>query len=345
MDARSANVLFGDVKGYSSLDDGQLRTFAEIVLPMAAQRIRQFKYFHVNTWGDGIIVAAEEILELARIAVELRDLFENLDWNRYGLPPLDIRLSVHHGEYFRGEDPFTQAGLLTGRSIILAARIEPITTPGKIWITEAAAVMLREAERARSPMHFATDEIGIIALPKGAGEERLFLLRRAKEAELSDDDRTGILDASRIRRELSSSKLLESADAARFEVCVGVAVRDGEVLVVRRNRDKSGLEWMFPSGKKLPVDDEKYVVVKEVKQETGISCLCLDKIADVECHPLTGARCHFYHLQPLDDGPPSNLDPEENADARYIPISEISKFIPQHLSADVAVFLEGKLGR
>jgi 8-oxo-dGTP pyrophosphatase MutT (NUDIX family)/class 3 adenylate cyclase len=338
VEARTANVLFGDVKGYSGLDNEQLKTFAETILPLAAQRIQNYKYFHVNTWGDGIIVASEEILETARIGMELRDLFENLDWNRYNLPPLDIRLSMHHGEYFQGKDPFTAAGLLTGRSIILAARIEPITTPGRIWITEAAAVMLREAERATQP-HFATDEIGPIALPKGAGEERLFLLRRCKEAPLSDEEREGILTASRIRRG-SGRDRSDAEESAEFAVCVGVAVRDGQVLLVRRNRDQSHLTWMFPSGKKLPVDDEKYVVVKEVKQETGISCLCLEKIVDVECHPVTHARCHFYHLRPLDDIAPQNLDPEENAEARYVPIADIKNFIPDHLTSEVAAFLE-----
>jgi class 3 adenylate cyclase/8-oxo-dGTP pyrophosphatase MutT (NUDIX family) len=347
VETRSANVLFGDVKGYSALDNRQLRTFAETILPLAAKRIEHYSYFHVNTWGDGIIVASEDILDAATIAVELRDLFENLDWNRHSLPPLDIRLSLHHGEYYKGVDPFTNGGLLTGRSIILAARIEPITTPGRIWITEAAAVMLRDAERGDDRSHFAADEIGPIALPKGAGEETLFLLRRCREAPLSQEERDSILAASRIRRGRAQSKASDATDAgegADFEVCIGVVVNEGKVLLVRRNRDRSGLEWMFPSGKKLSVDDEKYVVVKEVKQETGVSCVCLEKIADVECHPLTGARCHFYHLRPLDAIPPRNLDVEENADARYVPVGEVSKFITQHLTPEVAAFLAEQQG-
>lgn len=340
METRSANVLFGDVKGYSALNNNQLRVFAETILPMAADRIKRFDYFHVNTWGDGIIVASESIQECACIAVELRDLFEYLDWERYNLPPLDVRLSIHHGEYFKGVDPFTDAGLLTGRSIILAARIEPITTPGRIWITQAAAVILGDAERGSKLKHFAADEIGPIELPKGAGEENLFLLRRAKDPCLSEEEREDILNASRMRREMAQSKAQGLTDAGAFEVCVGIVIHDGQVLLVRRNRDNSGLHWMFPSGKKLPVDDEKYVVVKEVKQETGISCVCLEKIVDVTSHPLTGARCHFYHLRPLDAMPPRNLDPEENAETRYVPVRDIAQFITQHLTPEVAAFLE-----
>lgn len=337
MQTQSANVLFGDIKGYSGLDENQLRRFAEDILPMAAQRISNFEFFHVNTWGDGIIIASDSVQEIARISVELRDFFSHQDWNKFDLPPLDIRLSVHHGEFRKGIDPFTQGGLLSGRSIILAARIEPITMPGRIWITETAALMLRQAEKGAKAPHFAADEIGVISLPKGAGEEKIFLLRRAKEAALSDEERSEILSASQRRRDGTEGKQAVTGD--QFEVCIGIVVHQGNVLMVRRNPDDTGLGWMFPSGKRRPVDDKKYVVVKEVKQETGISCICLEKIADVDCHPLTGALCHFYHLRPLDDAEPHNVDAIENLEVRYVPVGEVPKLIGEHLTPDVAAFL------
>ena len=342
MNLQNANVLFGDVKGYSSLTNQQLKTFAETILPLAAQVVQQFDTIHVNTWGDGIVVATESVVDIAEIAVNLRDLFTGCNWDRYGLPPLDIRLSVHHGEYHRGTDPFTSNGLLSGRTIILAARIEPITLPGRIWMTETAAIMLRDAQSDKPSPFFATDEIGEVVLPKAAGLEKVFHLRRQKEIALTEAERTSVLDASGAPRDRAASS--GDADAGpQVEVCIGIVTRDEEVLVVKRNQDSSQLGWMFPSGKKLAVDDERFVVVKEVQQETGISCLFREKIALVEKHPLTGAKCHFFHLQPLNDTQPQNVDAVENAEVKFIPISQIEELIPKHLTPEVADFLRRRV--
>lgn len=330
MDVVNANILVGDVKGYSSLNDQQLFIFASKVLPLAARRVQDYAKLHVNTWGDGIIIATSAIEDIAAIALELRDFFKTFDWEREGLTRLDIRLSVHHGEYHCGKDAFTERGLISGRSVILAARIEPVVQPGDIWITQVAALALQQAHSGRKEPIYAVDEIGMVCLAKGAGDLPISLLRRSSDSGLSEARRKAVLDASNARRR----------GEATFEACVGVAVKDSQVLLVRRLRNDKGLEWMFPSAKKLPLDDERHVIVKEVFQETGLRCRCIDKITIVDQHPLTGARCHYFHLSPLDDTLPSNNDPEENADARYVAIAEAKELIGDGLTPEIARFLD-----
>lgn len=338
MQRRSTNILFADVKGYSSLNDPQLRAFATEVLPRAAEALTGHACHHVNTWGDGLVVAADGIRDIATIALKLRDVFSNFDWENVHLPPLNIRLSIHHGEYYQGEDPFTKGGLVTGRSVIRAARIEPVTKPGMIWVTEAVSVAIRDDQKGSTQQLFATDRIGEVHLAKDAGPEEIFSLRRNTEPALPEQTRDTILEEAR-KRIAPPSNAVNHAE--RFEACIGVVTRGDQVLLVRRQRDQSELKWMFPAAKKQPLDNDEYIVVREVRRETGVECTLASRITTLDCHPLTGAKCHFFHLHAVDDREPKNLDIEENAEARYVPIAAVTKFIPEHLTAAVAEFLKG----
>lgn len=331
------NILFADVKGYSSLTERQLLVFAEDILPQAAEKLRGHDCHHVNTWGDGLVVATSAVRSIASIALDLRDLFENLDWEDHQLPPLSIRISIHHGEYYKGTDPFTQGGLVTGKTIIRAARIEPVAKPGMIWITEAVEVALRDEQKDRRQALFAADHVGDIELAKSAGSERIFSLRRRNDPPLDERDREEILRENARR---SGSTQAPPANAAQmFEACLAIVRRNDEVLLVRRQRDQTELDWGFPAAKKQPLDNEQHIVVREVRRETGIDCTLAAKIATVDCHPLTGARCHYFLLAPVNDDAPRNLDAEENADVRYVPIADLEKYIPRHLNEEVVNLL------
>jgi class 3 adenylate cyclase/ADP-ribose pyrophosphatase YjhB (NUDIX family) len=334
---KSTNILFADVKGYSSLNENQLLAFAQQVLPRAAEQLTDHECHHVNTWGDGLVVAVSSVRSIAAIALGLRDLFERLDWEDYHLPPLSIRISIHHGEYYQGEDPFTKGGLVTGRTIIRAARIEPVAKPGMIWVTEAVEVALRDDQKGRANPRFATDLVGDVELAKGAGTERIFSLRRHNDATLATDVRDEIL-AENAKRSGTTPKSGGNA-VENFEACLGVVIRRDEVLLVRRQLDQTELSWGFPAAKKQPLDNEQHIVVREVRRETGVDCTLREKIATLECHSLTGAKCHYYHLTPVNDAEPENRDNEENADARYVLISDLEKYIPQHLNPEVAQYL------
>lgn len=331
------NILFADVKGYSSLTERQLLAFAEKILPRAAEKLSAHDCHHVNTWGDGLVVATSAVRSIACIALDLRDLFENLDWEDFHLPPLSIRISIHHGEYYQGVDPFTQGGLVTGRTIIRAARIEPVAKPGMIWITEAVEVALRDEQRGRQKALFATDPVGNIELAKAAGSETIFSLRRHSDPPLDEAVRDEILRENAKRS--GSSQKPQTNTVQAFEACLGIVRRNDEVLLVRRQRDQTELVWGFPAAKKQPLDNEQHIVVREVRRETGIDCTLAAKIGTIECHPLTGAKCHYFLLTPLSDVEPLNLDTEENADVKYVPIADLEKYIPRHLNEEVVGLL------
>ncbi|WKA29761.1 NUDIX domain-containing protein [Bradyrhizobium roseum] len=343
----TANILFADVKGYSALKDTHMKTFAEVILLAIAKRLYGISIKHANTWGDGIVIVCDKIEDVCESAVHLKDLFQGFNWKRHDLPKLDIRISIHHGEYLEGDDAFTGRPTFCGRTVVTAARIEPVTPPGKIWMTVQAANMLKQHMNGEDNPYFAIDSVGEIKLPKKYGSIEICTLRRFSEPPLSDQDLKEIREAERMRlklggvvdrdsdiRELVSGNQIES-----YGIVIGVVVNRREVLLVKRRDRSEGLDWMFPSGKKWPNQDEISVIEKEVLEEAGITCGVMRKIAQVEDHPKTHFRCSYFHLEPGENTTIVNGDTRENEEVKWVSIPEALAKIGSDINPDVARFL------
>jgi class 3 adenylate cyclase len=176
-----ATVLFLDVAGYSSMVGAQLITFFSKITPRLATIISKVAFIDVNTWGDGIIIVAEDPYALAHIALDLRDFFRNQDWAGYQLPEaLNARISLHTGRIFVGRDPIRNirnTDGVVGTEVNLAARIEPIVRPGEIWVSEQVKVLIKTDKDKKVKFH----PLGSTALAKKFGTENLFVLLRADE--------------------------------------------------------------------------------------------------------------------------------------------------------------------
>ena len=334
----TANILFADVKGYSVLSDEQMRNFAHHVMEELSVRLRNIEIKEKNTWGDGIVVICEKIEDLCEAALVMKETFQSFNWKKIGLPRLDIRISIHHGQYLEGGDPFTGRGTFCGRSVVMAARIEPVTPPGKIWMTAPAVAMLNGVLNGDDGDLFAIDHVGDITLPKKYGKMDISTLRRVSDPKLSADELAKIREADSMRLERDNEDS-QREEAKGFGVVVGVVIDGGKVLLVKRNDNSEGLVWMFPSGKKWPTADEMSVIEKEVMQETGIICGTVEKIARVEKHPLTGFTCTYYSLAPNDEVEPWNEDPLENAEVEWVPIPEAIGRIGTSINSEVRAFL------
>lgn len=173
-------ILFTDVRGYSQLTNEESAVFHGWVLPMLADRLGRDAWSYANTWGDAIVFTIDAARTAANLALEMRDFFRVRDWEDVGLPPLEVRISVHRGEHFVGKDPFTGRQAPFGPALTLAARIEPVVTPGEVWITEDVALGVRRADSGQRS-RFMTEEVGEIELAKGFRTERLYALRRVTD--------------------------------------------------------------------------------------------------------------------------------------------------------------------
>jgi Adenylate and Guanylate cyclase catalytic domain len=172
-------LLFADVKGFSRLTDEQLLRFVERVLgPFGAVLDRHdADICHRNSWGDGIYVVLSDAAAAAACALDLQTAMHDVDLVAAGLPAdLALRLGAHVGPVFAVHDPVTHGRTFSGTHVSRTARIEPVTPPGVVYVTEAfaAALVLQGRE------DLACDYVGHMPAAKDFGRLRMYRLRHRR---------------------------------------------------------------------------------------------------------------------------------------------------------------------
>ncbi|MFF5445453.1 NUDIX hydrolase [Streptomyces sp. NPDC012888] len=110
-----------------------------------------------------------------------------------------------------------------------------------------------------------------------------------------------------------------------LRVAIAVVLRGADVLLVQR-RDGGELHWQFPAGVVKPGAETAAVAVRETRAETGVHCTVRQPLGS-RLHPATGVQADYVlcdHLM----GEPANLDPAENAEAAFVPVASLTRFIP-----------------
>jgi class 3 adenylate cyclase len=171
-------MLFADIRGFSKLSDDDLASFASQVLGTIARVLDRHKSSieYRNTWGDAIYVVLTGIGEAAACALELQEALGDIDLASVGLPShLALRLAAHFGPVLAMWDPVLDEMTFVGSQVNRTARIEPVTPPGAVYVTEhfAAALVLERTGR------FVCDYVGHMPAAKDFGRLRMYRLRRS----------------------------------------------------------------------------------------------------------------------------------------------------------------------
>lgn len=167
-------MLFGDVKGFSKLTESQIPAFVTHVLGGLGGVLAKYgdSVLYRNTWGDGLFVVLRDALVAARCALELQTAMEAIDLNAHGLPDtLSLRLGGHFGPVFETMDPVQHVMNYFGAHVSRTARIEPVTPPGEVFVTEQFAARL-----ALEPGGYACDYVGQVPAAKSYGTMRMYHL-------------------------------------------------------------------------------------------------------------------------------------------------------------------------
>jgi hypothetical protein len=170
-------LLFGDIRGFSKLTDEQLPRFNEHVMTAFAgvlERHRAAVCFK-NTWGDGLFVVLTDAVSAAACAIDLQDAMRGVDLAASRLPThLALRLSGHLGPVYPIRDPVRDASGFIGSHVSRAARIEPVTPAGAIYVTEpfCAALTLRRSG-------YVCQYVGHMPMAKNYGPLRAYHLSPA----------------------------------------------------------------------------------------------------------------------------------------------------------------------
>ena len=170
-------LLFTDFPGFSKLSESALPAFWADVMRAAGAVLDRHgpQVLSRNTWGDAIHAVLATASGAAELALDLQSALAAADTSRLGIVgTAQMRISLHFGPVFRGVDPVTGVHGFYGSEVSRAARVEPVTPPGSVYVSEpVAAVLALEA-----PERYACAFVGTVALPKGFGAFPLYALRR-----------------------------------------------------------------------------------------------------------------------------------------------------------------------
>jgi hypothetical protein len=173
---RFAGVIFADFAGFSRLPDAELPVFWAHFMRAIGARLAPLgpRLLLRRTWGDALHLVLTDALATAEAACAIQACLEELHPSLPGaLADLELRLAAHYAPVFAGRDPVEDAGTYFGTQLSFTARIEPVTPPGMIFVTEAFAAQLA----LEAPDRFVLEYAGEIRLAKGYAQSRLFSLR------------------------------------------------------------------------------------------------------------------------------------------------------------------------
>lgn len=172
-------VLFADLHGFSRLRDEQFRLYVDEVLGSLGAVLDDHgeAVRWRNCWGDAIAAVFTNVAEAADCALGLHEALARIDLEALGLPQnLRLRIGAHAGPVIAITDPITLRPTYWGRELTRAARIEPRTPEGEVYVTDAFAALLSlEAKDS-----FATEYVGRVTTAKEFETIPMYQLRRRR---------------------------------------------------------------------------------------------------------------------------------------------------------------------
>jgi hypothetical protein len=184
---RARALVFGDVKGFSSIAEARHPAFLRVVIGGFADALAALGagVEYAETAGDGLYVVLSDVVLAARACRALHRVVAPERLRAAGLPErLALRLSAHVGPVFRGRDRVIGRERFFGKEVIRTSRIEPVTPPGETYVTEQFAAALRCA----AGDYYACEYVGDQPMAKEFGKCRMYSLRDAGDRPAAPPD-------------------------------------------------------------------------------------------------------------------------------------------------------------
>lgn len=170
-------MIFTDFPGFSRLPEAVLPAFWEEVMDRIAAVLDRYpdEVCYRNTWGDALFAVVTTPAAAAGVALDLAASLAAIDHVRLGVPAgTTMRVGAHFGSIYQAHDPVAGRMAFYGTEVSLAARIEPVTPPGSVYVTAPLAAMLALEPDGR----FHTGYVGRVELAKGYGSFPMYRLSR-----------------------------------------------------------------------------------------------------------------------------------------------------------------------
>ena len=175
-------IVIADVVGFGTLQEGEVALFSLTLLKQCFSAAESRGTRYCNTWGDAIVAYFESVDNALDYALEFCDLFRNKNWQQTPddtfSSALSVRVALHAADVFISSDSKVPGGTIFGTQISLTARIEPVTQPNEVFVSEAAYAILAAHRRT----NVAFRNMGRITLPKEGRDEVIYWARRKGES-------------------------------------------------------------------------------------------------------------------------------------------------------------------
>lgn len=176
-------IIFSDLKGFSKLTPQKQQRYIDIhVGKLGVSLADYFKLAKVrNTWGDAIMAVFEDGQDAANFMLAYRRMTAEL------LSQIDLqpRIAGHYGEITVFFDPLLEQFNTISDEVNIAARIEPITRPGEIFVSKEFKKAYDKDYGGECNVKF--ERLGIMPLAKGFAQHELFrLIGGEEEAHIID---------------------------------------------------------------------------------------------------------------------------------------------------------------
>ncbi len=181
--AQIVSILFSDIKDFSKVQDDELiLSIEKFNNEIKNNLLNDRNHFFNNTWGDAFFICSYDPVDMAAIALDIRDKFRNTNWKRFGFPDnLSVRIGLHTEKVnisFSGDTVQNVSGI----HVTSTARIEPIVEPNHIYCSEFFYNHLIKDKN----INFKFRSLGPKKLAKNFGEEPLYELIRDYESSESN---------------------------------------------------------------------------------------------------------------------------------------------------------------
>lgn len=170
-------MVFTDFPGFSKLPEPALPHFWREVMNRSATMLERFQedILCQNTWGDAIYLVLDDPATAAEVALSLREALQDADFASMGMNEAsNMRVAVHYGLVYRAHDHIQGRTNFFGTEVSKAARVEPVTPPGSIYVTEPFAAALETQGLKKYRLNY----VGLLNLAKSYGSFRLYRLSR-----------------------------------------------------------------------------------------------------------------------------------------------------------------------
>jgi class 3 adenylate cyclase len=168
-------ILFSDIKGYSQINnDTMLGKLKEHLNGFWERTLTQSNHNYFNSWGDAFLICSHSPIDLAEIALKLRDEFRNMQWEYLGFEDkFGIRIGLHVDSFNLIYDNGNVIDVY-GKAVNKAARIEPIVDPNKVFCSKFYYDLLSQ----ETLLNYKFENLGKCQLAKGWGAMELYELQR-----------------------------------------------------------------------------------------------------------------------------------------------------------------------